>query len=65
MVIFPKLYRRLVNYFAANHIDLGAFHTWLRASARQTAGLAVLEQASGERGGVHRCAGPAGHPVSR
>ena len=31
MVIFPKLYRRLVDFFTDNHTDLAAFDTWIRA----------------------------------
>ena len=33
MVIFPKLYRRLIDYFAHEHTDLAAFDTWLRPGA--------------------------------
>jgi endonuclease YncB( thermonuclease family) len=31
LVIFPKLYRRLVDYFTDQHTDLAAFDTWIRA----------------------------------
>jgi hypothetical protein len=31
LIMFPKLYRRLVKYFKAGHRDLTAFDTWLRA----------------------------------
>ena len=50
LVIFPKLYRRLVEYFADNHTDLAAFDTWVRAS-RPRDDPAQLP--SGERGNLH------------
>ncbi|HEX2264284.1 MAG TPA: hypothetical protein VHH52_11110 [Pseudonocardiaceae bacterium] len=31
LIMFPKLYRRLVRYFQAGHTDLAAFDTWIRA----------------------------------
>ncbi|MDQ4092831.1 MAG: hypothetical protein M3143_05325 [Actinomycetota bacterium] len=31
LIMFPKLYRRLVKYFQAGHTDLAAFDTWVRA----------------------------------
>jgi endonuclease YncB( thermonuclease family) len=31
LVMFPKLYRRLVDYFTDGHSDLTAFDTWVRA----------------------------------
>ena len=31
LVMFPKLYRRLVKYFQAGYTDLAAFDTWVRA----------------------------------
>jgi endonuclease YncB( thermonuclease family) len=31
LVIFPKLYRRLADYFGDGHTDLAAFDTWVRA----------------------------------
>ncbi|HZA16086.1 MAG TPA: thermonuclease family protein, partial [Pseudonocardiaceae bacterium] len=31
LIMFPKLYRRLVKYFQAGHTDLAAFDTWIRA----------------------------------
>jgi hypothetical protein len=50
LVIFPKLYRRLVDYFADGHTDLAAFDTWVRA-VPQRDDLAQLP--SGERGHLH------------
>lgn len=49
MVIFPKLYRRLVDYFA-DHSDLAAFDTWVRAAPDRDD---LTQLPSGERGHLH------------
>ena len=50
MVIFPKLYRRLVDHFGDDHTDLTAFDTWLRAVPTRDDPAQLL---SGERGHLH------------
>ena len=50
MVIFPKLYRRLVDYFAGDHTDLAAFDTWVRATPERDD---LTQLPSGERGHLH------------
>jgi hypothetical protein len=50
MVIFPKLYRRLVDYFADSHSDLAAFDTWVRAEPDRDD---LTQLPSGERGHLH------------
>jgi len=50
MVIFPKLYRRLSDYFADNHSDLAAFDTWVRAKPERDD---LTQLPSGERGHLH------------
>ena len=49
MVIFPKLYRRLIDYFAHEHTDLAAFDTWLRPAERDD----PAQLPTGERGHLH------------
>jgi endonuclease YncB( thermonuclease family) len=50
LVMFPKLYRRLVDYFADNHSDLAAFDTWVRATPERDD---PAQLPSGERGNLH------------
>jgi hypothetical protein len=50
LVMFPKLYRRLVDYFTRGHHDLAAFDTWLRAQPDRD-DPALLP--TGERGHLH------------
>jgi hypothetical protein len=50
LIIFPKLYRRLVDYFTDHHTDLTAFDTWIRA---QTERDDPAQLPSGERGHLH------------
>jgi endonuclease YncB( thermonuclease family) len=50
MVIFPKLYRRLVDFFTDNHTDLAAFDTWIRAQPDRDD---PAQLPSGERGHLH------------
>jgi hypothetical protein len=51
LVMFPKLYRRLVAYFKAGHADLAAFDTWLRADPIQRDDRVLLP--TGELGNLH------------
>jgi len=52
LIIFPKLYRRLVAYFKDTHNnDLAAFDTWLRAPDAHRDDRALLP--SGEVGNLH------------
>jgi hypothetical protein len=50
LVIFPKLYRRLVDYFGDGHTDLAAFDTWVRAVPERDD---PAQLPSGERGHLH------------
>jgi endonuclease YncB( thermonuclease family) len=50
LVIFPKLYRRLVDYFGDLHADLGAFDTWVRAAPDRDD---PAQLPSGGRGHLH------------
>ena len=50
LVIFPKLYRRLVDYFGDGHTDLTAFDTWVRAQPDRDD---PAQLPSGERGNLH------------
>jgi endonuclease YncB( thermonuclease family) len=50
LVIFPKLYRRLVDYFTDQHPDLTAFHTWIRAQPDRDD---PAQLPTGERGHLH------------
>jgi hypothetical protein len=51
LVMFPKLYRRLVKYFADGHVGLGEFDTWLRADRVNRDDQALLP--TGEIGNLH------------
>jgi len=50
LVMFPKLYRRLVDYFTDNHTDLSAFDTWVRATPERDD---PAQLPSGEQGRLH------------
>jgi endonuclease YncB( thermonuclease family) len=50
LVIFPKLYRRLVDYFTDQHTDLAAFDTWIRAQPDRDD---PAQLPTGERGNLH------------
>jgi endonuclease YncB( thermonuclease family) len=50
LVMFPKLYRRLVSYFSDGHSDLTAFDTWVRASPDRDD---LTQLPTGERGHLH------------
>jgi endonuclease YncB( thermonuclease family) len=50
LVIFPKLYRRLVDYFTDDHTDLAAFDTWIRAQPDRDD---PAQLPTGERGNLH------------
>ena len=49
LVVFPKLYRRLVDYFTDSHTDLAAFDTWIRQPERDD----PAQLPTGERGHLH------------
>jgi endonuclease YncB( thermonuclease family) len=51
LVMFPKLYRRLVAYFHDTHPDLSAFDTWVRADPVHRDDRALLP--TGEMGHLH------------
>jgi hypothetical protein len=51
LVMFPKLYRRLVKYFKAGHRDLTSFDTWLRADPIGRDDRVLLP--TGELGNLH------------
>jgi hypothetical protein len=51
LVMFPKLYRRLVTYFKAGHSDLTSFDTWLRADPIGRDDRVLLP--TGEIGNLH------------
>ena len=52
LVIWPKLFRRLVSYLAAGSSDLDGFDTWLRADpVHRDDALWLLDR--GERGNLH------------
>jgi endonuclease YncB( thermonuclease family) len=51
MVIFPKLYRRLVKYFEDGYTGLAAFDTWVRADIKHRDDKALLP--TGELGNLH------------
>jgi hypothetical protein len=51
LVMFPKLYRRLVAYFQDLHPDLSAFDTWVRADPVHRDDRALLP--TGEMGHLH------------
>ncbi len=50
LIMFPKLYRRLVKYFKAGHTDLAAFDTWVRADPDRDDRLLLP---TGELGHLH------------
>jgi hypothetical protein len=50
LVMFPKLYRRLVDYFIDGHSDLTAFDTWVRAQPDRDD---PAQLPTGERGHLH------------
>jgi hypothetical protein len=49
-VIFPKRYRRQVDYFTDQHTDLAAFDTWIRARPDRDD---PAQLPTGERGHLH------------
>lgn len=51
LVIFPKLYRRLVAYFRAGNVGLASFDTWIRADPVNRDDTALLP--TGELGNLH------------
>ncbi|OHV43333.1 thermonuclease family protein [Pseudofrankia sp. BMG5.36] len=51
LIIFPKLYRRLVNYFQDGHTDLMAFDSWVRADPVRRDDRVLLP--TGEIGNLH------------
>ncbi|MGY1670823.1 thermonuclease family protein [Geodermatophilus sp. SYSU D00710] len=51
LIMFPKLYRRLVRYFKAGHRDLTSFDTWLRADPIDRDDRVLLP--TGELGNLH------------
>ncbi|MEU5846298.1 thermonuclease family protein [Saccharopolyspora shandongensis] len=51
LVMFPKLYRRLVKYFKEGHGDLAAFDMWVRADPVDRDDTALLP--TGELGNLH------------
>lgn len=51
LVMFPKLYRRLVAYFKDGHTDLGAFDAWVRADPVKRDDRVLLP--TGELGNLH------------
>lgn len=51
LVMFPKLYRRLVKYFKDGHVDLAAFDVWVRADPVDRDDTALLP--TGEPGNLH------------
>jgi endonuclease YncB( thermonuclease family) len=51
LIMFPKLYRRLVKYFKAGHQDLTSFDTWLRADPINRDDRVLLP--TGELGNLH------------
>ena len=50
LVMFPKLYRRLVAYFTDGHNDLTAFDTWIRANPGRDD---PAQLPTGEHGNLH------------
>jgi hypothetical protein len=51
MVMFPKLYRRLVKYFENGYVGLSNFDTWIRADRVNRDDGALLP--TGELGNLH------------
>jgi endonuclease YncB( thermonuclease family) len=51
LVMFPKLYRRLVKYFGDGHVGLAEFDTWIRADPVHRDDSALLP--TGELGNLH------------
>jgi hypothetical protein len=51
LVMFPKLYRRLVTYFRAGNVGLASFDTWVRADPVNRDDTALLP--TGELGNLH------------
>jgi hypothetical protein len=51
LIMFPKLYRRLVKYFHDGHTDLAAFDTWIRADPVHRDDKVLLP--TGEIGNLH------------
>lgn len=51
LIIFPKLYRRLVTYFRAGNVGLASFDTWIRADPVNRDDTALLP--TGELDNLH------------
>ncbi|MGH3921505.1 MAG: hypothetical protein ACRDTT_01290 [Pseudonocardiaceae bacterium] len=51
LIMFPKLYRRLVTYFRAGNVGLASFDTWVRADPVNRDDTALLP--TGELGNLH------------
>ncbi len=51
LVIWPKLFRRLVTYFKSGKIGLGGFDSWLRQSGKKDDELWIISK--GEKGNMH------------
>jgi len=51
LVMFPKLYRRLVKYFEDGHVGLTGFDAWVRADTKNRDDRALLP--TGEMGNLH------------
>jgi hypothetical protein len=51
LVMFPKLYRRLVKYFSDGHSGLGNFDTWIRADPVKRDDTLLMP--TGELGNLH------------
>ncbi|MGH3965445.1 MAG: thermonuclease family protein [Pseudonocardiaceae bacterium] len=51
LIMFPKLYRRLVTYFRAGNVGLASFDTWIRADPVNRDDTALLP--TGELGNLH------------
>lgn len=51
VVLFPKLFRRLINYYKDGNHGLGKFETWLRADKDRDDTLWIVSK--GEQGNMH------------
>jgi endonuclease YncB( thermonuclease family) len=62
LVVWPKLFRRIVPYLAAGFADFGGFDTWLRADpVNRDDELFLLDRL--ERGNMHDVVRAAGHEI--